>query len=216
LEGRPSNRPMPRRPETKQSCAAAPTGARCWAKAQAPASRRTADPARLDPRDSGRQGATTPSCRRLVLSALVLAAERISASDLQSSGVGGASGSSSTLGGAGSQARAASESQNGRLTEHRRDQTSRLKSRSVTSVSGSQQSFVELIARRRAASASRSQTAPRGTKRRWSISRFRDLLVARSNALILVYRWARAFIRRRTGICQNPQRRYPGPVDGPP
>jgi hypothetical protein len=34
----------------------------------------------LEPRDSGRQAATPPSCGRLVLSALVLAAERIAAS----------------------------------------------------------------------------------------------------------------------------------------
>jgi hypothetical protein len=40
-----------------------------------------------DTRDSGRQGATPPSCVRLVLSALVLAAERISASDLAVLGV---------------------------------------------------------------------------------------------------------------------------------
>jgi hypothetical protein len=73
----------------------------------------------LPARDSGRQGATPPSCGRLVLSALVLAAERISASDLAVLGVGGASGSPSTLGGAGSQARAASESQNGRVSERR-------------------------------------------------------------------------------------------------
>jgi hypothetical protein len=105
----------------------------------------------------------------------------------------------------------------GRLTEHRPDQTSRLKSRSVTSFSGSQQSFVELIARRRAASACRSQAAARGRKRRWSISRFHDLLVARSNALIfrcsvgpgLSFADEPAFVRTH-------KRRSPGLVDRPP
>jgi len=74
----------------------------------------------LRSRDSGRQTATPPSCGRLVLSALVLAAERIAASGPGRRPRGPfVAGSPSTLGGAGSQTRAASESQNGRSCEHR-------------------------------------------------------------------------------------------------
>jgi hypothetical protein len=79
-------------------------------------------------RDSGRQTATPPSCGLLALSALVLAAERIAASGPGRRPRGPfVSGSRSTLGGAGSQARAASESQNGRMTEHSRVRARRLR-----------------------------------------------------------------------------------------
>jgi len=65
----------------KQSCASTPTDGCSWAKAQAPASRRTADRAPLDPRVCASRSATSSSCGWLVLSSRVLAAERIPASD---------------------------------------------------------------------------------------------------------------------------------------